>query len=118
MKVMGSSSFSIVIAFATAALLLTGACSSDSSDDELTEDVAETGEKDTESTGSEDIFIPEPCPGFAPPGKPEAEHDHECKDIIKCTTMPEPESGGCYCAYCGWKGIDMKCIQVLCPPAN
>ncbi len=120
MKLMRCSSNGTWITLFTSVLLLTSACASDDADDETPTDTTQIADNGPEeqTTGPEDIFIPEPGPGFAPPGKAEAQHDDECKDITECTSMSEPEGGGCYCAYCGWKGIDMKCIQVLCPPAN
>ena len=107
----------LVLCSLTLLTFTTIACESD--DDPVSAQTVDTssGTEDAQSVlGLEDIEEKDPCEGIQsqPSAQTEPYHD-ECEGIEECTQMEPKTEGSCFCAICGKKTGQAKCLQVQCP---
>ena len=94
--------------------------SCDTDDDSALTQAADTGESDTGEQqsvlGFDDVEDEDPCEGMQsqPAAQTEPYHE-ECEGIEECTQMTPLTEGSCFCAICGKKAGQSKCLQVQCP---
>ena len=91
----------------------------DSEDDAVIEEAADTASatEDAQSVlGFEDVEERSPCEGMQSQPSAQTEPYHEeCAGITECTPMEPTSAGSCFCAICGKKAGQSKCLQVQCP---
>ncbi len=77
--------------------------------------VEDTGQQQS-VLGFDDVEDENPCEGMqSQPGAQTEPYHEECAGIVECTQMPPQTDGSCFCAVCGKKAGQSKCLQVQCP---
>ena len=81
-----------------------------------TTDTASTQDDVQSVLGFEDVEERSPCEGLQSQPSTQTEPYHEeCAGIDECTPMEPKSAGACFCAICGKKTGQSKCLQVQCP---
>ena len=108
-----------LLIFTTLVLGLSTSCASDDSNENRAQADVEV-QTDTGGGGSvlglDDVEDEDPCEGIQsqPAAQTEPYHE-ECAGIEECTQMTPVSEGSCFCAICGKKAGQSKCLQVQCP---
>ncbi len=86
------------------------ACGSDDAEDGLADTGSDTADANSFTV---DAKFCEPCEGIQPEENIEQKFHDQCAEITECTQMEAVEGAAVYCGYCGCRGTDIQCLQLI-----